>query len=78
MLDFNSPKSPFLRISESFRWDIGQISTWKVCFFIKICLFIKNLTDFHKMVETGVDPHLLWGQNQIVSAFGVHCFCCLP
>ena len=29
---------------------------------IKIYLFIKNLTDSHKMVETGVDPCLLWGQ----------------
>ena len=27
--------------------------------FIKIYLLIKNLTEFHKMVETSVDPHLL-------------------
>ena len=26
--------------------------------FIKIYLLIKNLTEFHKMVETSVDPHL--------------------
>ena len=31
--------------------DIGQISAWKVLF-----LFIKDLTDFRKTVETRVDP----------------------
>jgi len=28
-------------------------------FFTKNILIIKNLADFHKMVETGVDPHLI-------------------
>ena len=30
-------------------------------FFTKniLIIYYKNLTDFHKMVETGVDPHLI-------------------
>ena len=39
----------------SFRQNIGRISTWKV-FFLKIVIFImKNVTNFRKTVETGVD-----------------------
>ena len=77
MLDFNSPKSPFLGfwVIQAGYWPDFNFESF---IFIKIYLFIKNLTEFHKMVETGVDPHLLWGQNRNVSAFEVHCFCCLP
>ena len=48
--------SPLSWVPESFRRDIGQISTWKVFFLLKEYLFMKNLTDFHKTVEAGVDP----------------------
>ena len=48
--------SPLSWVPESFRRDIGQISTWKVFFFIKRIFVMKNLTNFHKMVEAGVDP----------------------
>ena len=51
--------SPLSWVSESFRRDIGQISTWKVFFLLKEYLFMKNLTDFHKTVEAGVDPRLI-------------------
>ena len=50
--------------SESFRQDIGQFHypRMKPCsgkfFLIKNILIMKNLTDFCKMVETGVDPRL--------------------
>ena len=36
---------------------VFQISTWKVLF-IKNKFLMKNLTDFRKTVETGVDPGL--------------------
>ena len=58
VLDFNSLKSPFPGFSESFRQDIGQISTWKVFFIIENIFIMKNLTDFCKTVETSVDPRL--------------------
>ena len=45
-------------VSESFSHDIGQISTWKVFFIIKNISIVKNLTDFRKTVEAGVDPCL--------------------
>ena len=51
--------SPLSWVSESFRRDIGQISTWKFFFLWKDYLFMKNLTDFHKTVEAGVDPRLI-------------------
>ena len=37
---------------------IYQISTWKV-FLLKVYLFMKHLTDFHKTLEAGVDPRLI-------------------
>ena len=58
VLDFNSLKSTFPGFSESFRQDIGQISTWKVFFIIKNIFVIKNLTNFPKTVEIDVDPCL--------------------
>ena len=36
---------------------IDQISTWKVVLLEKIFI-MKNLSDFRKSVETGVDPRL--------------------
>jgi len=55
-------------VSESFKQDfwtfvqtIFQISTWKVFFIIiivKNTFIVKNLTNFSKTVETGVDPRL--------------------
>jgi len=39
------PLSPLYRVSESFRQDIGQISTWKVVIIVKNKSIIKNLTD---------------------------------
>ena len=36
--------SPLSWISESFRRDIGQISTWKMFFIIKNIFIMKNLT----------------------------------
>ena len=50
--------SPLSWVSESFRQDIGQFSTWKVFFIIKNIFFRKNVTDFRKTVKTGVDPRL--------------------
>ena len=46
-------KGPLSWVPESFRQDIGKISTWKVFFLLKINLFMKNLTYFCKTVETG-------------------------
>ena len=46
--------SPLSWFSQSFRQDIGQIATWKVFLLLTIYFFMKNVTDFHKMVETGV------------------------
>ena len=34
---------------------MGQISTWKVFLIIKNIFIMKNLTNFHKMVEASVD-----------------------
>ena len=60
MLDFNSPKSfpGFMSHSERIlaRFHLG-----------KLYLLIKNLTEFHKMVGTGVDPHLLFGDKIAMS-----------
>ena len=65
MLDFNSPKSfpGFMSHSERIlaRFQLGKF------IFIKIYLLIKNLTEFHKMVGTGVDPHLLFGDKIAMS-----------
>ena len=63
-LDFNSPKSPFLNF-----WviqtrylltvqTIFQISTLKVLSFTKN-IYMKNLTDFRKTEENGMDPRLI-------------------
>ena len=52
-------------VSESFRQDNGQFHfpQMKPCnlesiYFIKNTSIMQNLTDFCKMVETDVDPHL--------------------
>ena len=50
--------SPLSWFSQSFRQDIGQIATWKVFLLLTIYFFMKNVTDFRKMVETGVDLRL--------------------
>ena len=42
---------------KTFVQTIFQISTWNVLF-IKNKFLMKNLTDFRKTVETGVDPRL--------------------
>ena len=34
---------------------MGQISTWKVFFIINNIFIMKNLTNFNKTVEAGVD-----------------------
>ena len=70
MLDFNSPKSfpGFLSHSERIlaRFQLGSFIFIK--FLLKyIILLIKNLTEFHKMMETGVDPHLLYGDKIAMS-----------
>ena len=45
-------------VSESFRQDVGQILNLKIKKTNKQNLFVKNLTDFRKTVEAGVDPRL--------------------
>ena len=50
--------SPLSWVSESFRQDIGQISTWKVFYVIKSIFIMKNLTNFLKMLEASVDRRL--------------------
>ena len=59
-----------ISFSGSFRQDIGQISTWEIFIWnlVEKYLFMKNSTDFHKTVETGVDLRLL-----ILSSFLIHC-----
>ena len=57
VLVFNS-LSPLSWVFESLRQHIAQVSTWKVFFIIKNVFIMKNLTDFRKTVETGVDPRL--------------------
>ena len=42
----------------SFRQDIGQISTGKVFFITENLSVMKNVTNFHRIVETGVNPML--------------------
>ena len=56
--DFNFLKSSFLGF-----WVI-QTGYWpdlnlEIFFLLKEYLFMKNLTDFHKTVEAGVDPRLI-------------------
>ena len=62
VLVFNS-LSPLSWVFESLRQHIAQVSTWKVFFIIKNIFIMKNLTDFRKTVETGVDPHLPYVTN---------------
>ena len=50
-----TPERPLPWVSESFRWDIGQISTWKLFFITKNIFIMENLTDLRKTVETSVD-----------------------
>ena len=52
------PPSPLSWVSESFRQDIAQISTWKVFYVIKSIFIMKNLTNFLKMLEASVDRRL--------------------
>ena len=59
VLDFNSLKSTFAGFSESFRQDIGQISTRKVFFIIKNVFQVEIWPiSCLKTVETSVDPRL--------------------
>ena len=53
-----TPQSPFLGfwVIQKGYWPDFNLESF---IFIKIYLLIKNLTEFHKMVETSVDPHLL-------------------
>ena len=70
-----APKGHLSWVSELFSQDIGQILTWKV-FFIKnvlIILFMKNLTNFHKTVETDVDLRLIWQGFSLSWYFGIIC-----
>ena len=48
--------SPLSCVSESFRQGTGQILTLESVLLIKILLLLKNVSHFHKTVETGVDP----------------------
>ena len=43
---------------KTFVQTIFQILTWKVLLIIKNMFIMKNLTDFRKTMETGVDPRL--------------------
>ena len=43
---------------KTFVQTIFQILTWKVLLIIKNMFTMKNLTDFRKTLETGVDPRL--------------------
>ena len=63
-LDFNSPKSLFLGlwVIQTGYWPDFSLESF---IFIKIYLFIKNLTDFRKKVETGVDPHLVSSERPL-------------
>ena len=52
-------------VSETFRQDVGQfhsprMNPWNLesFLFIKNIFILKNLTDFRKTVETGLDPRL--------------------
>ena len=59
VLDFNSLKSPFPGFSESFRQDVGQISTRKVFFIIENVFQVEIWPiSCLKTVETSVDPRL--------------------
>ena len=44
---------------KTFVQTIFQILTWKVLLVIKNMFIMKNLTDFRKTMETGVDPRLV-------------------
>ena len=57
-LDFHSLKSPFLDliVIQTGYWPDSNLGS---VFIIKIIFIMKNVTDFLKMVETGVDPRLL-------------------
>ena len=61
-----TPQSPFqgFWVIQTGYWPDFNLESF---IFIKIYLFIKNLTEFHKMVETGVDPHLLYGDKIAMS-----------
>ena len=43
---------------KTFVQTIFQILTWKALLIIKNMFTMKNLTDFRKTMETGVDPRL--------------------
>ena len=57
-LDFHSLKSPFLGfiVIQKGYWPDSNLES---VFIIKNIFVTKNVTDFRKTVETGVDPHLM-------------------
>ena len=78
-LDFNSPKSPGFQgfwVIQTGYWPDLSLESF---IFITIYLFIKNLTDFRKTVETCVDPHLCLVMNLYVSFFLwlIHVYICV-
>ena len=56
-MDFHSLKSPFLDfiVIQTGYWPDSNLES---IFIIKNIFVMKNVTDFRKMVETGVDPRL--------------------
>ena len=58
VLDFHSLKSPFLDfiVIQTGYWPDSNLGS---VFIIKIIFIMKNVTDFRKTVETGVDPRLM-------------------
>ena len=56
-MDFHSLKSPFLDliVIQTGYWPDSNLGS---VFIIKITFIMKNVNDFRKTVETGVDPRL--------------------
>ena len=52
--------SPLSWVSELFRQDIGQIFNLESVLTIKNIFIMKNVTNFRKKGETGVDLRLIW------------------
>ena len=63
-LDFYSLKSPSLgfRVIQMGYWPDFNLES---VFIFKDIFNMKNVTDFRKTVETGVDPHLQYDQSTI-------------
>ena len=57
-MDFHSLKSPFLDfiVIQTGYWPDSNLES---VFIIKNIFVMKNVTDFRKMVETGVDPRMV-------------------